>query len=518
MAKNKSKNKSKGQKPVISPYRFMREKARTLPIGKCYITPPDWKESGMPTVTVTRVRPNGNLVVASFLVDTFCLGVKDAMYNEKMTPYDFENYLDRFKQKMGLEEISYNEAHNLIYGAMAFAEEGGVKPAKEFDPAGYILEEDTDDIPLIEFDFGKNGKHYLVVSPDEREMLYCNVLKKNLGDNFEYIMPYNEYDDVYNEYDDEYGDDDEDEDDDTEDSFSEFNPEVLNKIYEGLDKWIEANERYPREIYTYQYPEYPESLSVKNQFIADELLSPDNCNSLPREVINRILALPKDEAARDISNIIFYSIGKTYKDINDNTIESWNNCAVMHSLILLVQLQSDKGLEAVLEIMRQTYDFVDYHIGYMFISLTHPALYACGKDHIEAIEEYLNQPGLDSYLRSQATDALAMIVIYHPERRSEIIEAFRRILNNLILNLPDRKACDGTFAAFVMSNLIDINAKELITEIKDTFATDCVNKTICGDCNSVIKGIEDGKYEFKESRYQIPDIYEQYESLKESYY
>ena len=504
MAKKKSKNKSKGQKqPALSPYRFMREKARTLPIGKCYIAPPDWQESGMAHVIVTRVRPSGNLVMASFLVDTFCLGVKDAGYHENMTPYDFEQYLDNYKNGMGLEEISYNEAHNIIYGAMAFAEEGGIKPSKEFDPAGYILEEDTDDIPLIEYDFGKNGKHFLVVNPDRKEMPYYHTLKKNLGDDFEYVMPYGE--DIDNE---------DFEDDDEESPFSDITLKDVKKALDGMLKMKEESRRYPDEKYTYQYPDYPQTLSVKNQFIADELLSPDNYSCLPREVIDRILALPKDEAAQDISNVMLYSIGKTYKGINDDTIESWNNSAIMHSLILLAQLQSDKGLDAVLEIMRQTDEFADYHLGDLTPELLHPALYACGKDNITAIEAYLNQPGLDSYLRSQAPDALAMIIFNQPERRGEIIEVFRRLLINMISNLPVQKACDGTFAGFVMSNLMDIDAKELIPEIKATFATDCVNKTIAGDCKNVIKDIELGRGAIHNDKYQIPDIYEQYESLK----
>ncbi len=503
MAKKKSKNNSKGQKqPALSPYRFMREKARTLPVGKCYIAPPDWQESGMAHVIVTRVRPSGNLVMASFLVDTFCLGVKDAGYHENMTPYDFEKYLNNYKNGMGLEEISYDEAHNIIYGAMAFAEDGGIKPSKEFDPAGYILEEDTDDIPLIEYDFGKNGKHFLVVNPDRKEMPYYHILKKKLGDNFEYVMPFGE------EYEDDSDDDDE------YSPLSKIDSETIKKAFEGMSKWQEESDRHPDEKYTYQYPDYPQTLSVKNQFIADELLSPDNYSCLPREVIDRILALPKDEAAQDISNVMLYSIGKTYKGINDDTIESWNNSAIMHSLILLAQLQSDKGLDAVLEIMRQTDEFADYHLGDLTPELLHPALYACGKDNITAIEAYLNQPGLDSYLRSQAPDALAMIILNQPERRGEIIEVFRRLLNNMVSNLPVQRACDGTFAGFVMSNLMDIDAKELIPEIKATFATDCVNKTIAGGCKEVIRDIERGRGAIREYKYRLPDIYEQYESLK----
>lgn len=505
MAKKKSKNKNKGQQqPALSPYRFMREKARTLPIEKCYIAPPDWQESGMAHVIVTRIRPSGNLVMGTFLVDTFCLGVKDAGYHENMTPSNFEEYRNNYKKGMGLEEISYNEAHNIIYGAMAFAEEGGIKPAKEFDPAGYILEEDTDDIPLIEYDFGKNGKHFLVVNPDRKEMPYYQILKKNLGDDFEYVMPYGDEDE----------DDDDYEDDDKDSLLSGITANDVKKALEGMLKMKEESSRYPDEKYTYQYPDYPHTLSVRNQFIADELLSPDNYSCLPREVIDRILSLPKDEAAQDVSNVILYSIGKTYKGINDDTIENWDNSAIMHSLILLAQLQSEKGLDAVLEIMRQNGEFADYHLGDLAPELLHPALYACGKDNLPAIEDYLNQPGLDSYLRSQAPDALAMVVFKHPERRDEIIAVFRRLLNEMITNLPDQKSCDGTFAGFVMSNLMDIDAKELIPEIKAAFATNCVNKTIAGDCKEIIKNIKRGRGAIDKDKYDIPDIYEQYEDLK----
>ena len=504
MAKKKSKNKSRGHKvPVLSPYRFMREKARTLPIGKCYIAPPDWQEAGMAHIVVTRVRQSGNLVMASFLVDTFCLGVKDAGYHENITSSDFEEYLNNYRDGMGLEEISYNEAHNIIYGAMAFAEDGGIYPVKEFDPAGYILEEDTDDIPLIEYDFGKNGKHFLVVNPDRKEMPYYHILKKKLGDDFEYVMP--------------YGDETEDndsEDDDLESLLSRITVNDVKKALEGLLEMKKESSLYPPEEYTYQYPDYPQTLSVRNQFIADELLSPDNRSSLPREVIDRILALSKDEAAQDISDVILYEIGRTYKEINDNTIGRWNNSAIMHSLILLARLQSDKGLDAVLEIMRQNGEFADYHLGDFAPELLHPALYACGKDNLSAIEDYLNQPGLDSYLRSMALAALAMIVLNHPERRDEVIAVFRRLLNNMVTNLPVQRACDGTFAGFVMSNLLDIDAKELIPEIKATFATDCVNKTIAGDSKEVIEDIERGRGPINKGKYLLPDIYEQYDELR----
>lgn len=63
-----------------------------------------------------------------------------------------------------------------------------------------------------------------------------------------------------------------------------------------------------------------------------------------------------------------------------------------------------------------------------------------------------------------------MIVYLHPERREEIIEVLRKILTSWVTNLPKQEACDGSLAGFLMSNLMDIEAKELIPEIYEQYA------------------------------------------------
>lgn len=500
MAKNKKKSKGQ-QQAKISPERFMREKARKLPMGKCYITP-RWQEAGIAQIIISRVRPDGSLVVGIFLVDTFCIGVKDATYNPKMSEYEFQELLDRCASGPGLEEISYPEAHNIIYGAIGFAEDGGIKPAKDFKIAGYILEEDTDYIPLIEYEFGKNGKHFLVINSDRREMPYLHQLKKTLGDDFKFVMNYDGDDEFF------------DQDDDDEDVFTDLSAEDFQRAMEKWEKSIEESRRHPIEEYSYHYTEYPESPSVKNQFIADELLSKNNCHDMPKSVIERILALPHDEAAEDISKIVMYEIGRTYQSINDNTIEVYENAAIMHALYLLTQLRSEKGLDAVLEIMRQNGEFADYHLGDFAPDVIPPALYACGMNNIPAIEAYLNQPGLDSYLRGRAFDALTMIVFLHPERREEIIEVLRKILQSWVGRLPKQEACDGSLAGSLMSNLMDLGAKELIAEIKAVFETDCVDKTVAGGLQDVLDEIQNGRRFKNREKYKFPDIYQQYDQLR----
>lgn len=472
----------------MSPERFMRDKVRTLPIGKCYVTS-GREETGLAHVIVTRVRPSGNIVAGVFLVDFYCLGVKDVFYEVNLTDYEYENMLSRISDNLGLEEISYDEAHNLIYGAIAFAEDAGIDPVREFNIGGYVLEEDTDDMPIIEYDFGKDGKYHLIAEADSPEARYIPILQELLGDAFTYEVE--------------------------EDDFGDLSADDLKRAMDGWTESMAESSRHPMEKYSYEYPVYPATLEVTHRFVADELLSPDNATGQPDEVIGRILALPADEAVQDISHIIYYVIGQTYKAINDGTVEEIPyNGAILHSVMLLTQLRNEKGLDALLEIMRQNDDFIDYHFGDIMPEVMHQALYACGKDNIPALEQYLYTPGYNTYFREQVPETYAMIAFNHPERRGEMIELFRRLLVSMVSRLPEQKGCDGTFAGLTLCYLVEMEATELIPEIKALFATGCVDRSVAGDCTSVIHDLAGGRKLRNESRYLFPDIYLMTEKLR----
>lgn len=183
MAKKKQ-NKKQGGQQFLSPEQYLKQKARTLEIGKCYITDAI-KKVGEGLVIVTRNHTGGRISMASFLVDAYCLGVKDSFFRLRMEDYEMEEMMD----KIGAEECTYYEAHNWVYGAIAYAEEAGIKPDKSFALTQYMLEEDTDDIPLIEYDFGKDGKHMLVAHSQLEASRYLPLLRENLGEgNYDYMI------------------------------------------------------------------------------------------------------------------------------------------------------------------------------------------------------------------------------------------------------------------------------------------------------------------------------------------
>ena len=204
MAKKKQKKQQGGGggQQFLSPEKFVRQRMRSLPIGKCYITDNSASEGGgVYHIVVTRQHTGGRVSAALFLVDMYCLGVEDSFFRLRLEPEELADLLDTEGASFGYRECSYEEAHNRIYGAVAFAEDGGIKADKSFLLTQYFLEEDTDDVPFIEYEYGLRGKHFLVCKSQLEASRYLPALRQTLGENgFECVVDGEVYDnDAYEE-------------------------------------------------------------------------------------------------------------------------------------------------------------------------------------------------------------------------------------------------------------------------------------------------------------------------------
>lgn len=466
MSKKKKKNGAT-QMPSLSPAKYLKEKARSLAIGKCYISE-DIETCGEGNVIVTRMHKHGKVSVGVFLVDIFCLGVKDAFYMLRMEEYEFEHLKERFATTR-TRECSYEEAHNWIYGAIAFAEEGGINPHPGFTLAQYLLEEDTDDVPLIEYDFGKDGKHLLIASSKSEANKYVPTLKKNLGDNFEVIIRAEDDEDEYDENDPDFFDDV-----DEMTSFdTDFSDSPMIKSY-GSDM-----------KYTYVHPDYPQILTVENQWVLEDLLKPENALALKDTVVDEMLALPKESLRKDLENIIMYYIGLTCDEIPQELKENYTG-VVSNATMMLAEVGNDStSLDVVLELLRQSPDFYDYHFGDAAPEIVIPTLYKLGQHKLDVLMDYLKEEGLYTYAKINVLKIGEEVNFHNPDRREEVIDWYHRLILFTIDALPQSVCCDATVAGFLVNYIVDMGARELLPSLKDLFATNMVDIGSCGSWESV---------------------------------
>ena len=465
------KKKNIQPQQMLSPEQFIKQKARNLPLEVCYISK-DIEEVGEGTVIVVRRHPNDKFTLATYLLDIFCLGVKDTFYRLRLDEFEYEEFFDKYTS-MEVKEITYNEAHNWIYGAIAFAEEAGIAPHKDFNVTQYMLEEDTEDIPLIEYNYGKDGKHFLVAMSQLELSRYIPILKKNLGDNFDYVLQDDE---------DEYDDYEEVQDEDEE-------PIDLKQLMENFKNSPLFKKYGPDTEYTYQHPEYPIVLNVENKGLVSTLFDPANFSGLSDEDTDRILVMPHDTLRRDLEQIILFHTGETCDGIPEDLWEADNGSPITHALFLLGEIGDEGSLDVVLETLRQSSEYSDFHFGDLMTEIYTPTLYKLGKDRLDKLMEFAKEKGLETFNHVKVFPSVACIAYLHPERRNEVIEWFREILRFATEKLPETQYFDSELAGMMLSDLIDLKAEELLPEIKAMFDTGLVSLACCGDYEKVEKDI-----------------------------
>jgi hypothetical protein len=144
--------------------------------------------SGLAQVLIARINKQ-QLIVCSYLIDYWCLGVKDALGPRKMNQRQYEAFADdmadRFDQ--GFEEITIEQAQSIVFGALEYAAGLGLDPHPDFAIAKPHLGLRPN--RLIPLEFGKNGKPNYINGPYDNTDKIIATLDKSVGKgNYNYTV------------------------------------------------------------------------------------------------------------------------------------------------------------------------------------------------------------------------------------------------------------------------------------------------------------------------------------------
>lgn len=126
-----------------------------------------WESAGLAQLIVTRFRDQGSADSAFFLVDCYCLGVKDAFAYFDAMAGDARDLLDRQLPAGSGGQIHPACAKKLIEGAVAYAESLGFAPHRDFRKARKILSGLDASLCPRDFVYGRDGRPCFVQGPDD---------------------------------------------------------------------------------------------------------------------------------------------------------------------------------------------------------------------------------------------------------------------------------------------------------------------------------------------------------------
>lgn len=183
-AKRKAQLKAKTSKPQSLASRAST--AAKHPIHECLVSETLF-EDGIGQALLSRTLPNGLIALSAFLLDTWCLGVKDAMFRI-VEPEEYERHL-----LPSLSPISAECLRAIIEGSEDYAGKCGLKPHEDYPIAARLFGEIDAQRCTELYEYGCEGKPRYISGLDDtptRIQQIITLLEQHLGaGNFEVVLP-----------------------------------------------------------------------------------------------------------------------------------------------------------------------------------------------------------------------------------------------------------------------------------------------------------------------------------------
>ena len=147
------------------------------PIMEC-IMGETLQSQGLGPVIIARRVSTGEIVLSNFLVDRYCLGVKDC-FAQFVYPSQYQKMLDGMKERdMDFTRIDAPSARRLVEDAVAFAARYDFTPHPDYRTAKLIFGDIDASAGRQLVEMGRDGKPFYISGPFESERGSMEILSK----------------------------------------------------------------------------------------------------------------------------------------------------------------------------------------------------------------------------------------------------------------------------------------------------------------------------------------------------
>ncbi len=210
--------------------------------------------------------------------------------------------------------------------------------------------------------------------------------------------------------------------------------------------------------------------------------------SIGEEKINTILSLPKESLIQDLELALQDSINRYgyFKKIEDeNGWDSEKMSFVIHSLSLLGELKATQSLDVIFNVLSQSDEYLELYIDDLMTELMWEIMYKIVINELEACKQFMFKPGINTYSRSIFPELVEQIALHHPERRSEVLDWYKEVIQFFLNSSIEDNVIDSGVLGFIIIHIVNLNGTELLPEIKKLFDRGLVSTFICGDWEKV---------------------------------
>ena len=163
------------------PARVLR--ASQVPVRGCFLSEALF-DDGMGTLVLARGATSHGIAFGSFLLDSFCLGIKDVSFGSVGGEY-FESYMTAMEATSPMISVDPSYARKLLRDLAAWSQSIGFAPHPEFAAVERLFGDVNADASDAVFRFGCDGKPLYIPGPSESTHLIqrrIEDLRRHVGD------------------------------------------------------------------------------------------------------------------------------------------------------------------------------------------------------------------------------------------------------------------------------------------------------------------------------------------------
>ncbi|HIK06866.1 MAG TPA: DNA-binding response regulator [Trichormus sp. M33_DOE_039] len=145
-------------------------------------------ERGLGLVVIARTVRYNQIAVCSYLLDVWCLGIKDATEPRTLDKREFQEFAELLFQPFPEkpQEVSLEVAQGMIFSAYEYAQSLGFQPHKDFEKSRSHLGNWDGSIRI---ECGRDGKPCYVSGPYDSPQKIMETLKQSRGEgNFDFLI------------------------------------------------------------------------------------------------------------------------------------------------------------------------------------------------------------------------------------------------------------------------------------------------------------------------------------------
>ncbi|MBN1490525.1 MAG: hypothetical protein JXA69_11465 [Phycisphaerae bacterium] len=306
--KDRQRQKRKEKKAAIrraqagSPYRLLA--AGSAEVVACYINT-GWKDEGLASIQVLKRLPNGSLSIGAFLVDLWCIGLKDCFGRLNVIREDFNDSIERMRANMDIERIDPAIARRLVLGAIRFSKQNGFRLPPRHERWVAMLGNPSDwrDADLGDFGTDDGKLRYVGEMEDLRKRLIgCSLDDFLARNNIDFLVG----SPLLGPYDDEDANEAENVEEDDEDidaAMEEIAEDVRSRFLDGVRQWCFATQVTPHPRLDEAIDLILESMfQVRSPDIDD--LESDEAVVEASENMDDLLALERPDVAQQLNQAL----------------------------------------------------------------------------------------------------------------------------------------------------------------------------------------------------------------------